>query len=174
MDASAAQNILMYFVLPVWAAAGFADYLCHRAANIENTSGPKESLLHLLQFGEMAVPTLAAIFLEINALIFLIMIVALILHEATAIWDVTYAYHTRVVTPTEQHIHSFLEILPLTALLIVAVLHWQQFISLLGFGAAPADFSLRLKRQPLPWTYVAAMLSAVLLFEVLPYLEELL
>src|SRR5215207_5747699 len=107
MDASAAQNILMYFVLPVWAAAGFADYLCHRAANIENTSGPKESLLHLLQFAEMAVPTLAAIFLEINALIIFIMIVCLILHEATAIWDVSYAYRTRTITPTEQHIHSF-------------------------------------------------------------------
>jgi hypothetical protein len=44
----------MYFVLPVWLAAGFADYLCHRAASIETRSGWKESLLHLLQFGEMA------------------------------------------------------------------------------------------------------------------------
>src|ERR1700712_384556 len=69
MDPSAAQNILMYFVLPVWLAAGFADYLCHRAASIETTSGWKESLLHLLQLAEMAIPTLAAIFLEINALI---------------------------------------------------------------------------------------------------------
>jgi hypothetical protein len=43
----------MYFVLPVWLAAGFADYLCHRAASIETTSGPKESLLHLLQLAEM-------------------------------------------------------------------------------------------------------------------------
>jgi hypothetical protein len=29
------QNVLMYFVLPLWLAAGFADYLCHRAADIE-------------------------------------------------------------------------------------------------------------------------------------------
>jgi hypothetical protein len=28
----------MYFVLPLWLAAGFADYLCHRAASIETTS----------------------------------------------------------------------------------------------------------------------------------------
>jgi hypothetical protein len=48
------QNVLMYFVLPLWLAAGFADYLCHRAAHIKTTSGAKESLLHLLQFGEMA------------------------------------------------------------------------------------------------------------------------
>jgi len=50
----------MYFVLPLWLAAGFADYLCHRASHIEATSGPKESALHLLQFAEMAIPTLAA------------------------------------------------------------------------------------------------------------------
>src|SRR3954454_14756488 len=119
MNASAAQAILMYFVLPVWLAAGFADYLCHRASAIESTSGWKESMLHLLQLAEMAVPTLAAIFLEINALIFLVMIASLVLHEATAIWDVSYAYQSRVVTPTEQHVHSFLEMLPLTALVMV-------------------------------------------------------
>jgi hypothetical protein len=66
MDAGAAQAVLMYFALPLWLAAGFADYLCHRATSIETTSGWKESLLHLLQFGEMAIPVLAAIFLEIN------------------------------------------------------------------------------------------------------------
>jgi hypothetical protein len=49
------RDLLMYFVLPVWLAAGFADYLCHRASHIERTSGWKESLLHLLQFSEMAV-----------------------------------------------------------------------------------------------------------------------
>ena len=89
MDSGAAQAVLMYFILPVWLTAGFADYLCHRASSIESTSGWKESLLHLLQFGEMAVPTLMAIFLEINSLIIAIMIVCLIAHEATAIWDVS-------------------------------------------------------------------------------------
>lgn len=130
MDSGAAQAILMYFVLPVWLAAGFADYLCHRASSIETTSGWKESLLHLLQFGEMAIPTLAAIFLQINALVIATMIICLIAHEATAIWDVSYAYEKREVTPTEQHVHSFLEMLPLMGLLIVATLHWQQFLSL--------------------------------------------
>ena len=113
MESGAAEAVLMYFILPVWLAAGFADYLCHRATSIETTSGPRESLLHLLQFAEMAVPTFAAIFLEINALVILVMIVCLLLHEATAIWDVSYAYPLREITPTEQHVHSFLEMLPL-------------------------------------------------------------
>jgi hypothetical protein len=174
LDGSVAQQMLMYFILPVWLAAGFADYLCHRASHIETTSGVKESLLHLLQFVEMAVPTLAAIFLEINALIILIMIISLILHEATAIWDVRYANATRVVGPTEQHVHSFLEMLPLMALLLVVVLHWPQFTALFGIGAELPKFDLRLKEPPLPWLYVTGILSVVVLFEVLPYLEELL
>jgi len=76
----AGQNVLMYFVLPLWLVAGFGDYLCHRASHIETTSGPKEYLLHLLQLSEMAIPTLAAIFLEINALIIAVMIGCLLLH----------------------------------------------------------------------------------------------
>jgi len=174
MNLDAAQYALMYFVLPLWLAAGFADYLCHRASHIETTSGPKESALHLLQFAEMAVPTLAAIFLEINALVILVAIACLILHEATAIWDVHYAYTRRAVTPTEQHVHSFLEMLPLMGLTIIVLLHWEQFAALFGFGPASADFGLRLKQPPLPWLYVITVLMLVLLFEVLPYTEELL
>jgi len=173
MDAVPAQLLLMYFVLPLWLAAGFADYLCHRAAHIEATSGPKETLLHLLQFGEMAVPTLAAIFLEINALVIAVMIVCLALHEATAIWDVRYAYDTREVSPVEQHIHSVLEVLPLAALLMIVAVHWGQFLALFGVGREAADFTIRLKQPPLPVAYVATVLTLTALFEVLPYLEEL-
>ena len=154
----------MYFVLPVWLAAGFADYLCHRATSIETTSGWKESLLHLLQLGEMAISTLAAIFLEINALVIAIMIVCLIAHEATAIWDVSYAYRRREITPTEQHVHSFLEMLPLMGLLIVVTLHWQQFLSLFGLSGQSAEFTKRFKQPPLPWLYVGIILSLGVLF----------
>ena len=165
------RNLLMYFVLPLWLAAGFADYLCHRAAHIEHTTGWKESLLHLLQFGEMAVPILAALFLEINAGVILLMILCFLLHEATAYWDVRYATSRREVAPVEQHVHSFLEILPLTGLLLVVALHWEQFISLFGFG--PARFDFLPKSDPLPWNYILTVMGLTLLFEVLPYLEEL-
>src|SRR5213595_956296 len=86
MSPNAAQYALMYFVLPLWLAAGFADYLCHRASHIEVTSGYKESLIHLLMFSEVAVPLLAAIFFEINALIIATMITAFIAHQLTALW----------------------------------------------------------------------------------------
>jgi len=110
--AEVTRSILMYFILPLWLAAGFADYLCHRAAHIERTSGVKESALHLLQSAEMGVAILAAMFLEINALVILIMIACFLLHEATALWDLSYASATREVGPIEQHVHSFLESYP--------------------------------------------------------------
>jgi hypothetical protein len=165
--------ILLYFVLPLWFAAGFADWLCHRAAKIEATAGAKESLIHLLMFGEMAIPLLAALFLEINALIIVLMVVAFLAHEATALWDVSYAVTHRVVSPFEQHVHSFLEMLPLMAAAFVTVLHWPQFLALFGLGSETARFDLTWKRTPLPVAYVATVLIAALLLEALPYLEEL-
>jgi hypothetical protein len=37
------RGMLKYFVLPLWLADGFADYLCHRAAHIGKTNGWQES-----------------------------------------------------------------------------------------------------------------------------------
>jgi hypothetical protein len=77
--------ILMYFILPVWLLAGFADWLCHRASHIETTTGAKESLIHLLMFAEVGGPLLAAIFLEVNALTIAAMIMTFFIHKATAL-----------------------------------------------------------------------------------------
>jgi hypothetical protein len=170
---AAAQALLTYLVLPIWFAAGVADWLCHRQTDIEHTAGPKESLLHLLMFGEIAVPLLACLFLEINALVFALMVVAFIAHELTAYWDVSYAVTRRHVPPIEQHVHSFLEIIPLTAGLLVGVLHWPQLLALFGLGDEPARFTLELKRDPLPLSSVLMVMSAAVMLEVLPFLEEL-
>ncbi len=88
----------------------------------------------------MAVPLLAALFLEINALIIALMIVAFLAHEATALWDVSYAVTRREVTPFEQR-PQLLEMLPLMSAAFVAVLHWPQFLAL--FGAGPGAGALR-------------------------------
>lgn len=169
---AAAVAVLLYFVMPLWLLAGFADYLCHRASRIEITSGYKETLLHLLMLIELAIPLLAAIFFEINALIIAAMIAGFIAHQLTALWDTTFASHKRLITPVEQQVHSFLELMPLMAMLIVIILNWPQFLSLWGLGSEPGHYELVLKREPLPWIYVATFLFAVLLFEVLPYMEE--
>lgn len=166
------QHFLTYVVVPVWLLAGLADYMCHRSARIEETSGVFESLLHLLQFGQVGIPLLAALFLEINAAILLIMLVGLVLHQATAVWDVRYANDTRRVAPIEQHVHGVLEMTPALATALVAILQWPQFLSL--FGNGEAHFTLELKRPPLPAWYLWSVMLAVLAFGVLPYGEEVL
>jgi hypothetical protein len=58
-------------------------------------------------------------------------------------------------------------------LVMVAVLHWGQFLALFGLGPEAPRFTIALKPDPLPWAYVASVLVAVVLFEILPYAEEL-
>jgi hypothetical protein len=159
--------------MPVWLMAGIADWICHRATDLAHTTGAKESVIHLLMFGEVAIPLVAALFLEINALIIALMIVAFLAHEATALWDVSYAVQYREVSPIEQHVHSFLEMIPLMAGTFVIVLHWDQFLALFGLGLGPARFDLQWKEEPLPAVYMGVVLAASLLLEVLPYLQEL-
>jgi hypothetical protein len=173
VEAEVTRSVLMYFVLPLWLLAGFADYLCHRASHIATTSGPKESLIHLLMLAEIAIAVIAAMSFEINAAIILLMVIVWATHEATALWDVTFAHHKREVTPVEQWVHSYLGVLPLLSLVLVVVLHWTQFLALFGLGSEAPRFEILWKEPPLPWSYVLPIIVATILFEVLPYFEEL-
>ncbi|PTQ82346.1 hypothetical protein C8R21_105107 [Nitrosospira multiformis] len=164
--------ILMYFILPLWLAAGFADWLCHRASHIETTSGAKESVFHLLMLVEMGLPLLAAIFLQVNAGIIAFMIVAFFLHEITALWDVSYAVTVRRISPVEQHVHSFQEMIPLMAILLLISRHWGQFQALFGVGPETPQFDLAWKEEQLPVTYVISIMTVALLLEVIPFVEE--
>jgi hypothetical protein len=121
---------------------------------------------------EAGFPALMGLFLEVNAGVLLAAFVALVLHELTAIWDVAYAETHRRVTPTEQHIHSLLEVVPLMAVSFLAILHWDQARALVRCGAAQPDFRLRQKRRPLSGRYVGALLAALGTAIVLPYAEE--
>lgn len=173
MDAAHATRVLLlFFVVPLWLLAGIADWLCHRRTDIQHTSGVKESLIHLLMLAEMGVPVLAALVLDINALVLAIMVVAFVAHEATALWDVAYASTRRRIMPIEQHVHSFLEMLPLMGLAFVASLYWPQALALVGLGPEPADWGIRLKAAPLPLAYLGTVLGAIVVLEILPFAEE--
>ena len=165
------QALLMYGVVPLWLAMGFVDWLCHRAADIEHTSGPKESLLHLAQFGEVGVGMLALLLLEVTPGLFALLLLCALLHEATAIWDVRYANETRRVGPAEQHVHGVLEGLPFAAIALLAVAWWPEFAGLADPGRW-LDFGW--KAVPLPAAYLVAVLAGAALFGALPYAEELL
>jgi hypothetical protein len=168
---AAIWSVLVYIVLPLWVLAGFADYLCHRNSNIEHVNGAKESALHWLMLGEVGVPMLAALFLKIDALLIAFMIVCLIAHELTGYADLRLAMRTRRVTAFEQQVHSVLEIIPLTALLLLCLLHWRQAQALFGFGPEAADFSIALKEPP-AWSALLPPAAGFLVFAIIPYVEE--
>lgn len=166
------QSYLLYLVLPLWITAGFVDWVLHRQTHIERTSGLKESLLHILQMIEVGLPALMAIFLQINALVILCMIIGFVLHEATGLWDVRYAGAYRHVSPFEQHVHSFLEVMPLIAGSLVIMLHMDQFLALWGLGNSPTDFSFKLKEVPLSGAYLSAIFCGIVVLVGIPYVEE--
>ncbi|MBP0588236.1 diguanylate cyclase [Paraburkholderia sp. LEh10] len=168
-----AQLILMYGVIPLWLAAGVADWACHKATSIESTTGTKESLIHILMLVEVGIPLVAALLLQINAALIATMFAAFALHEATALWDVSFASRSmRRVSPFEQHVHSYLELTPLLAIVCVAILHWPEVVALLDADAV-ADFRLRFKAHPLPAAYLAVTFACIACFGVFPFVEEL-
>lgn len=167
------RRVIQYFVVPVWTAAGVADWWCHRASDIQDTTGAKETLIHLAMLAEAGTCVVAGLLLEVNAPVLALMIGSFFLHEATAMWDVDYAVTAREVTPIEQHVHSFLEMVPLMAVAFVSLLHWPQLEALAGRRVEPLAPLVRPKREPLGLPYVAGTLGSLLLLELLPYLEEL-
>ena len=130
-------------------------------------------LLHLVQFGLVGIPLCAGLFLQINAGLLLIMAAFVILHHIVAYIDVRYANRTRQVRPVEQMVHSFLELLPITALLLVMVAHFDQVESLFGYGSQLPHFWVQWRATPLPLLYVSVVLLGAAAGDLLPYLEEL-
>jgi hypothetical protein len=165
-----ARLLLMYVVFPVWVAAGLADWACHRRTRIESTSGLKENVFHWLLLGEIGVAMLAVALLEVNAAILLLVFAAFLAHELTTWIELQYVVPLREVTPTEQMIHSFMEILPLLSLALLALAHWAQVLSL--FDQAMPDFAFRLKDEPWPSSYLWSAAAAAALFNGLPMAEE--
>jgi hypothetical protein len=156
---------LLCLTLPLWLLAGFGDWLCHRRTLIERTAGPRESALHLLLYLTIVVPLGLALFLEINALLLAFMAVGVLAHMAVSLWDTSYAQPRRHIAPLEQQLHSYLEMLPLFALALVAVLHWE--------AVREPAWTFSVREQPLPpawsWGVLLALAPGLLLI-----LEELL
>ncbi|TWO73250.1 hypothetical protein FN976_01145 [Caenimonas sedimenti] len=150
--------------MPLWVAAGLADWWCHRRTSIETTSGVRESAFHLALFAQMGVGVLAVLLLQVNAAILLLLGLLFVLHELTTWAELRFVVARREVRPIEQMIHSLMEILPLSALLLLVVVA--------GMNASLPDWRLRLKDEPLPPAYLVGVVVAVVLLNVLPLLEE--
>lgn len=115
----AVRRLLLGGVMPLWLGAGLADWYLHRRTRIEETSGARESAIHVLLFAQAGVPVLLGLFCEVNAGVLATAYGAAAAHSATAYWDQAYAEERRRVSPVEQHVHSLLEVSPLTAALLL-------------------------------------------------------
>jgi hypothetical protein len=164
-----ARLLLMGGVMPLWILAGLADWWCHRRTAIERTSGLRENLFHWLLFAEAGAALGAVAVLQVNAALLLLVAAAFLVHELTTFIELRYTVPRREVAPLEQMIHSFMEILPLGLLGLLAVMGWGQLTLTEG---GRGDFALRMTREPWPPAYLLAVAGAVLLFNVLPLAEE--
>jgi hypothetical protein len=157
-------GLLAFAVLPLWLVAGGADWLCHRRTDIERTSGTRESWLHLVEFAQIAIPAIAALFLEMTALLIVACGAAVALHMTTSLLDTTWTQPRRHISPLEQQIHSYLEMLPLFALSLVLVLHAGEW--------RDPEWRLVAREVPLPRAAVVATLAGFLV-ALLLIVEEL-
>jgi len=167
-------SLILYVLLPLWVVAGFADWMCHRVTAIERTSGVKESLLHLIMLAQIGLPVLAALLFEPNALVFALLIGGFVLHQLTELWDVTYSEKSRRITPFEQQMHGIMEMVPFAIIVLLASMHWNQFCALFGIGDDAAQFLFTPRRPAISPAYFVVLGCAIVLLDVLPYLEELL
>lgn len=147
---NANRRFLLYGVLPLWFVPAVADWAMHRRSDIEHTSGVRESAVHALMMTEAGIPVVAGLTARANPLVLSLMGGAALAHGATALWDVSLATDKREVRPVEQHIHSFLEVLPLTAAAFTTCLHWDQVREVTKGAGRTDDWKLLPKQRPLP------------------------
>jgi hypothetical protein len=165
-----AEMILMVAVIPLWLASGLADWWCHRRTRIERTSGLPENVFHWLLLAEGGLALLAVALLEVNAAVMLLVLAAFLAHEASTYLELRYTVPLREVGPFEQMVHSYMEILPLAILALLAMVRWDQVEALIGGG--PLDLSLRSKLDPWPPEYLFALGMGALILNLMPLAEE--
>lgn len=160
-------GLLAWVVFPLWLLSGMVDYLFHARTDLAHTTGTRESAMHLLQTAEIGVPVLLFLFLATNALTLAVMAAGVVAHTATSWRDVKFAAPLRHVSPGEQYVHSFLNVLPWIALALVAILHWQVVAGMFD-PAVASDWTPRWREPAFDGAILVAVLTASLLFGALP------
>lgn len=171
---AAAERYVLAVVLPLWMTAGSLDYFLHRRSRIEATSGVYEARLHVLGISLTAAPVLAGLLFEIDAGVLTLMCAGYLGHLGITIWDVAYADERREIVPLEQHVHGLLELLPFTALSLLALAHRDQARAIAGHGRKAARYAFRRKRRPLSARVLTLAIGTFAAVVALPYAEELL
>jgi hypothetical protein len=117
-------GLIAWVFYPLWLAAGSLDYVCHRRTDIEHTSGATESRLHVAQLACMTLLVALGVLAEATLATLAALLIIALAHSALAFIDVSYTQSRRLITPLEQLAHNYMEVLPLVAVLLLAVIHW--------------------------------------------------
>jgi hypothetical protein len=124
------RSMLLGFVIwvlyPAWLLAGAGDYFAHRQTDIARTSRSTESWLHLAQLTCIAAAFVAAVLFEITLAVWIWMLAAVVLHSLLAFIDVSYTDGRRFISPFEQHVHGYLDVIPLVAVALLGIANWPQ------------------------------------------------
>jgi hypothetical protein len=92
------------------------------------------------------------------------MAVAVILHSAVALVDVTYTTPRRYISPLEQWVHGYMDVLPLVALVLLIALNWRVI--------ATGEFGFGLRRSILHGSHATLLLGSYVVLAATPVLEE--
>jgi hypothetical protein len=159
-------GFLGWVLYPLWLIGGAIDYICHRRTDIQHTSGIQESWLHVAQFATMAVFFASAVLLQITLPVIILLVALVIAHTVLSFIDVSYTLGRRHISPSEQHAHGLLNVVPLIAVGLLAILNWQTLLPLSN------DPMIRVKDEPLAATHVAMLLGSFSVLAGGPVLEE--
>lgn len=175
LDASTiVLNILLYVLLPLWGVAGGVDWFCHRATKIESTAGLREALVHALMGFQVGIPILLGLLFEVNVLVLIMCILALVAHELVAHYDVHYAQDLREISIWEVHAHNYLATLPFFILLLIIVRRWETFVNFVTFKWA-GNMSLQWREESLGMNgnFALSYIIGMGIFIVMPYMLEM-
>jgi hypothetical protein len=165
-------NLLLFLFLPLWGVAGFIDWCCHRATNIETTSGLRESLMHSVMGIQVGIPILMCLLYRVNVLVLLICLAAWILHEVVAHADVRYALPLRKISIWEMHAHSYLATLPLYMMALIMIINWPVTVDLFTLNWAGQLQLVSMEYRHGGNAYLPFYLTFMAALCVFPYLEE--
>ncbi|HEY4368706.1 MAG TPA: hypothetical protein VGN07_15835 [Steroidobacteraceae bacterium] len=117
------KDLMVWVFYPLWLIAGGIDYVCHRRSRIDHTSGSSEAWLHVGQFLTLAVFLWLVACITVTKASLLFMGIALAAHTALAFVDVSYTIGRRYISPLEQMVHGFMDVLPLVAFALLVILN---------------------------------------------------
>lgn len=165
-------NLILFGLLPLWGISGLIDWFCHRASNIEHTSGLKESLIHTLMGIQLGVPIVLGLFFYVNVTVLLICLIAMLMHEVVAHWDVHYSSTVREITIWEVHVHNYMATIPLFLFMLLVVINWDMFLNLVTFNWAGHMAFQRIDVPHGGSNYLKYYLIFMFITCVVPYFEE--